>query len=230
MYGSTGFESDLVDSKSKKLRYKRQVTDIETTPLYYRFWIPTSGNYGLVALQIHGLRSCIGRIQHAFATFFRRSNPGYHLSFSAIVPQELEAFQNSEVKTISLTKREMSTDSAENQFGMTQNLFDVDLTFKATKRKSLGRLRDILLRLRSGDGSKPMSYNEMSFDEATAEIVVGGRRRKVTLVGISPQSGRMDITSDIEFQVNGHPKFESISAEVENLFKDIVSVKYNAEN
>ena len=63
MYGSSGFATDIVDRETRSTQYKRKISDIEIFPLYYRFWVPTSGEYALLALQTFGQRSCVHRFQ-----------------------------------------------------------------------------------------------------------------------------------------------------------------------
>lgn len=66
-----------------------------------------------------------------------------------------------------------------------------------------------------------LSYGDTDFDEATAEVMIGGKRRKVVLIGMSQNTGKFDLTDAVQ-KLNGIPKLSSISSEVKKIFADIV--------
>lgn len=222
MYGSSGFESDIVDRNTKQLNYQRKVTDVDVIPLYYKIWVPNEGEYGLMALQTFGLRSCVGRFQEAFRSFFKAKNDGLRIIFTPIVPNNLPNFSSGEVKKLSLIKHDYSTDTAENQLGSRDELVDLDVTFRAKPKGSLGILSEFNRRVGRNNGKEVLTYKDTEFDEATAEVQIGKRRRRVTLIGVSKNSGKFDLTQDVVRGANGHPEFSSIGAEVESLFEGLV--------
>ena len=225
MYGSSGFASDIVDRETRTTQYKRKTSDIEIIPLYYRFWVPTSGQYALLALQTFGTRSCVGRIQGALEAGFRLTNEGYRLDFTPVAPGEIGTYKIAEVKRLSLTKRDYSSDAAENQLGDPGTLVDLGVSFSAKRRSNLGLLQSFTNRVKKASKKSVLEYNDTLFDEATAQIMVGGKLRTITLVGMSRNTGKFDLSTDVDRGLNGMPKFESISSETASLFSDIVSGK-----
>lgn len=222
-YGSSGYESDIIDRKSRDLNYKRKVTDIDVIPLYYRLWVPSAGEFALLALQTFGQRSCVNRVQSALIRGYSANNNGHLIVVKPIVPTKLKNFRNAEVKSINLRKLDYSSDSAENQIGSQSTLVDLDVSFTAKPRRNLGLLGSLAGRIQSAAGKDVLSYNDTQFDEATAEVSLDGKRRRVTLIGVDRNAGKFDLTEDIRREPNGHPEFNSISSEVESLFTGIAT-------
>lgn len=221
-YGASGFSEEIRDRKTRTVQYSRRPSDIGTIPLYYRLWVPETGDFGLIALQSFGARSCVGKFIDAFAKGFRKENDKVSITFPPIVPSQIAKFANGEVKTLSLTKHDYSSDAASNQIGEHSDLVDLDVTFKAKPRSSLGSLKSFTEKFIGGKKDKVLEYNNTHFDEATAEVVVGKKRRKIVLLGVSPNAGKFDLTEDVD-KVGGHPVFASISKECEEIFTSIMS-------
>lgn len=225
MYGSSGFATDIVDRETRSTQYKRKISDIEIFPLYYRLWVPDTGSYALLALQTFGQRSCVGRFQLALESGFRQTNSGFRIVLNPVAPGEIASYKVAEVKKLSLTKRDYSSDAAENQLGDPGALVDLSVSFSAKPRSHLGILKSFADRVKTAVSGSVLEYNDTQFDEATAEIMVGGKRRTVTLVGISRNTGKFDLTDQVKRGLNGMPQFESISTEVASIFKDIAASK-----
>lgn len=225
MYGSSGFATDIVDRETRTTQYKRKISDIEIFPLYYRLWVPTAGEYALLALQTFGQRSCVGRFQQALESGFRQTNSGFRIVFNPVAPGEIASYRIAEVKKLSLTKRDYSSDAAENQLGDPGALVDLGVSFSAKRRSNLGLLESFTKRVKTAATGNVLEYNDTHFDEATAEIMVGGKRRTITLIGISRNTGKFDLSDDVKRGPNGMPKFDSISSETANIFADIATGK-----
>ena len=69
-YGTFGFESHLVDSKTKKPNYKRKTTDSEVVPLYYEFWHPPKANRMFAVFQSFQGRSCVNLVMEKMQELF----------------------------------------------------------------------------------------------------------------------------------------------------------------
>ena len=114
-YGTFGFESKLKDSSTKRLNYKRKVTDVEEIPLFYEFWFPPASDFGFVAFQSFSGRSCISMIMTLMREEFFKKNDGISLQFERLIPSDGEGslFFNSPVKRLRLYKRNVSSDIAD---------------------------------------------------------------------------------------------------------------------
>lgn len=225
MYGSTGYATDIVDRNTRATQYKRKTSDLEIIPLYYRIWVPNGGDYALLGLQTFGQRSCVGRFQLALETGFRQTNAGHRITFNPVAPGEIASYKVAEVKKLNLTKRDYSSDAAENQLGDPGALVDLSVSFNAKRRSNLGKLAEFTNRVRGAASDQVLEYNDTHFDEATAEIMVGGKRRTVTLIGVSRNTGKFDLTDQVKKGQNGMPVFNSISGETESIFNDVAAGK-----
>lgn len=221
MYGSTGFAADIVDRKSRAKQYSRKVTDMEVIPLYYRLWVPHGGDFALLGLQTFGQRSCVNRFRGALEATFRSTNAGYRIVFNPVAPAQIAAYKKADVKKLSLIKHNYSSDAAENQLGSKDELVDLNVSFTAKPRSHLGNLASFANRITSGQQAEVLNYADTDFDEATAEVMIGGKRRKVVLIGMSQNTGKFDLTDAVQ-RTNGIPTLASISLEVKQMFADIV--------
>jgi hypothetical protein len=221
-YGSSGYESEIVDRRTRSLRFKREITDMDVIPLYFRIWVPDKGDYALIALQTFGLRSCVNRVREALEQYFRRSHDGFRLTYSPVVMTDLESIRSATVKSISFVKRDTASDRAVDQLGIPTTMVDYDLRITAKRRENLGRVGAIIERVKSLGKHETIDALGEEFDEAQAYVKVGNRRRKVTLFGVSKETGKVDLSEEVSRLPNGHPKFESIANEVRDLFIDIV--------
>ena len=89
-YGVFGFESDLIDSKTRSHRYKRQVADYEQIDLYYQYWHPEDASGALAVMQSFQGRSCISFLNHAIQSDFKTEYPGYTLRIFKVMPADLK--------------------------------------------------------------------------------------------------------------------------------------------
>src|SRR5690606_27308299 len=87
-YGTFGFESNFVDTKTQTHTYRRQVTDVEEIPLFYEFWCPPSSEYGLVAFQSFQGRSCISLVLNSMKQKFEEVNSDYIIIFKKLMPND----------------------------------------------------------------------------------------------------------------------------------------------
>ncbi len=144
-YGSSGYESKIVDRKTRDLRFQRAVSDMDVIPLYHRFWVPSSGDLALVALQTFGQRSCVSRVLSSLEARYRASFAGHRLTFAAVMPMEFSSLRESEVTSITLMKSNYSSDIAANQFGIPNNLIEYDVCFTAKPKKILVNFATLLI-------------------------------------------------------------------------------------
>ena len=58
------------------------------------------------------------------------------------------------------------------------------------------------------------------FHEATAEIMVGKRRRPVGIIGPNSDTGTIDVSEVIIYAASGHPTLESIKIQTNEIMQD----------
>lgn len=220
-YGQSGFESDLIDLRTRASNYKRKTTDIEMIPLFYEFWHPSPHDFILAFFQSFQGRSCINLLETAMKSSYQDLNPLLSLRIRKLMPAGLGGvYDQSPVKSLKLLRRNAPSDVAEKYLKTkVDGPIDFELTVKARRGGNLGRFAPLARRLSPTDGSV-VEFDGVDFPDATADIKFGGGIRKVGVFGSSSDVGVIDLTDVVKRDSNGHPKFESISAESTKLLAD----------
>lgn len=223
-YGTYGFESNMVDRKTKKSNYRRKPGDLEEIPLYFKFWIPEGENFGLAAFQSFQARSCVQIVINSAVDMFSSRHAGFRLIFRKLMPEDVKssALYSAPVKQFTFVKKTLPQ-SKEDRY-----LFDIDpeevefeVSIKAKRKKSLGTF--LSFKEKAGESSKLLRFDGMQFDEAKAEILVGNKRRTVGVVGYNSDAGVIELSETVKIGPDGHPTYESIRIETDAIFKDFYS-------
>ena len=221
-YGTFGFESNFVDTKTKTHNYRRKVTDVEEIPLFYEFWFPEGSDTAFVAFQSFQGRSCVGLVLSAIKELFEENNDSFRLLFTKIMPSNFQGrmYKDAEIKKLRLVKKNVSGDIASAQFdGQTPETLDYEVSFTARKKGFLGRLGALADSVKN-NGPGLMMHEGIKFDEAVAEVKVGNKMRRVGIFGRNTDAGIIDLSDEIKRGLDGHPTFDSLSKEVDALLKD----------
>lgn len=221
-YGTFGFESNFIDGKTKKRNYQRKITDVEEIPLFYEFWCPDGKSFGLVAFQSFQGRSCIGLVMDKLKEGFENANPGFVLNFKKLMPNDAAGslYYSAPVKRLHLIKRKAPGDIADQYFeNQAPDTVDFELVITARRNSTLGSLLSLHNSVKSTKRSV-VTHDGVDFPEAVAEIRVGQRLRKVNVLGFNSDAGVIDLTDAIVRGSDGHPTFESLGREVDDILKD----------
>lgn len=225
-YGTFGFESNFVNSATKKTNYRRKVDDVEEIPLFYETWCPPKSRFGLAAFQSFQGRSCISLVFHHMGEAFEKANPTFILRFKKLLPNDVAGslYTTAPVKKLRLIKRNASGDDASRYFpGVTPEAVDFEVSVSAKRRRTLGDLGSVTKGLHQ-NAAGVVIHDGIAFNEAVAEISVGGRVRRVGVFGSDNDAGVIDLTEAITRGADGHPTFASIKAESDVILKDFYNV------
>ncbi len=223
-YGTYGFESNLVDRKTKQNNYRRKPGDLEEIPLYFKFWMPEGESFGLAAFQSFQARSCVQLVINSATEMFTTKYKGFRLLFRKLMPEDVKssALYSAPVKQFTFVKKTLPQ-AKEDRY-----LFDIDpdevefeVSIKAKRRRSLGTL--LSFKEKASETSTLLKYDGIQFDEAKAEITVGKKRRTVGVLGYSSDAGVIELSDTVQLGANGHPTYESIRIETDAIFKDFYS-------
>lgn len=226
-YGTYGFASKLRDRKTGKENYDRKVGDLEEIPLFLHFWAPDSGDFGLAAFQSFQGRSCIQLIMGAISSAFEAEHKGHRIRFVKVSPDTLTGGSSykAPIKRLTLVSRRSPKDKADLLSGSVHSSeYNYEVSLVARRGRVLGSLSEIRKIL----GTKKIKgglihFDGHDYDQAKADVVVNGRRRTIGLIGISSDSGAIDVTEDVE-KINGHPTFESISNLSDEMMTEIYEI------
>ncbi len=224
-YGTFGFESDLVDSKTKAHKYRRETNDVEIIPLFYEFWQPQGLNHAFAAFQSFQGRSCIELVTSRMCDAFSKQNPKFKLIIKKLLPTGSGGIYGSaSVKSLRLIKKNAPSDVADKYLkSHTDRVIDFEITLTAHRKGFLGKLSALTDFMKSAT-SGVVEHDGVVFEEAVAEIDFGGRRRRVGIFGHNSDAGVIDLTDSIERGSDGHPTFDSMSKELANLLMEFQTV------
>ncbi len=228
-YGTFGFESDFVSTKTKKRNYRRKVDDVEEIPLFYEFWCPDDVSFGFAAFQSFQARSCITMVMGKCQEDFEAHNPGYILRYKKLLPNDSRGslYSSAPVKRLRLIKRNASSDVTDRYFGEaapTHVSFEVRLT--ARRNGILGNFGDVAKSL-TDNAAGVVLHEGVAFDKAVADVKIGGKYRPVGVFGDNSEAGLIDITADIVRGPDGHPTFESMKKQCDAILVDFYQVTAN---
>ncbi len=221
-YGTTGFGSDIKDSKTKEKKYERLATDMEEVPLYYQIWCPLEADFALLALQSFGPRSCIGRIQRAASDEFSKMHEGYRLGFEKLMIEDISTGELgfSPVKQLRFIQRQPPQDKADKYLkGAITQEYEMETVFRSKRRGFLGTHKDISDIILPAQKTGIFTMDGIEYNEIKAEVDFAGKRRVIGILGSMVDSGSIEVSDKVKRGPKGHPTIETICIEVDELME-----------
>ncbi|MBS1090733.1 hypothetical protein JK208_03785 [Gluconobacter sp. Dm-74] len=224
-YGTYGFESNFVDNKTQVRNYRRKVDDIEEIPLFYEIWLPKDKDFSFVAFQSFQGRSCIGLVMDQAKIDFAHANPGYILKYQKLLPSEGSSLYSKEpVRRLRLIKRNAPSDLADSYLGgNAPDQVDFEVRLSAKRNKTLGLFSAVTRGLKKSESGLVL-HEGIEFSEAYAEVKIGGKYRPVGIFGSDSNAGVIDITESINRGRDGHPTYDSISQQSDEILSDFFNI------
>jgi len=195
-YGTFGYGTDVEDVTTGIIAHTRTTEEADTIPLYYRFWWPDGYTYGLWAFQSYSGRSCATSVLSEFRSQYRDWFPDWKVEAKKIVHDELAEHKVKSVKKITLVKPRASGGTVAQALRPTNPNVEVDVSLEVTARGkgTFGRLGDIKDRLKGN-----MSVDGTDFSRAYATVSVNGKPKKIGVIGVSSNTGVIDVTEQVTF-------------------------------
>ncbi|OUJ09284.1 hypothetical protein [Gluconobacter sp. DsW_058] len=220
-YGTFGFESNFVDSKTKTQNYRRKVNDIEEIPLFYEIWFPEKKDFFFAAFQSFQGRSCIGLIMDQAQQEFTAINPGYVLKYQKLLPSESNSLYDKEpVRSLRLIKRNAPQDVTDRYLGReAPDEVNFEVRLSARRSKILGLFGEVTGALKTSDAGLVL-HDGIEFSEAYADVKIGGKYRPVGVFGSDSNAGVIDITEDVIRGSDGHPTYQSLCEQSDKILLD----------
>jgi hypothetical protein len=220
-YGIYGFESTFVDGSTGEVNYNRKTTDIEEIPLYYEFWFPSGSNHAFVAFQSFQGRSCIALVVSPMREKFESLNPGVILRvMKVMMNDESSPYFDAPVRKLRLIKKGISGDIADRYIGIpTTEEVNIEISIAARRKRNLGIFGHISQTFRDAPAGV-LLHDGIEFDEAVADVRIGGRTRPVGVFGPNVDAGVIELTDVVDKGPDGHPTYDSISKEVGLILRD----------
>lgn len=98
---------------------------------------------------------------------------------------------------------------------------DYELTVRAKKRGGVLATYSELRKLMSQSSDGFVEFDGHEFEGAKADVKMGRKRRTVGVFGSGIDAGLIDISENVKRAKSGHPVFESIMSEVDDLMEEL---------
>lgn len=214
-YGARGPASDFEDHQTGLAIYQRSIGDWENIPLFFSWYCPPGCTTAYLATQTFGVRSCFRAYANALRQIFRDRFEDYSITFEKVIALDPRDFENRSVRDIRLISRNTPPGMLQNQVGDREGALKVELRILPEDRGALGRLSEIVQRFEANAG-QALLLGGLEFDRVDARIRVGGKDRRIGVIGVADYSGLIDISDDVERDPETlRPQRESIRENVE---------------
>lgn len=224
--GEFGYEADLRDVETTNLTYKRTTNDAEMMPFYFLAYLPFNLDEGVLILQRraqYGIRTVF---LQDFADYFRQHYPGIAVEINPLLPDQLirEFLQDGRLTKLRFVRFSIPSDitDAYEGGGHVEQSGQMELVIKAGRNQSIplvDRIRDVI------DGDRKVKelieLKDFDYDTVKVELEVGGSRRTVDLSKTFKLRAYYDITSELEIDPSGHPRFASIDRIASDLLQNL---------
>ena len=228
--GQYGYEAELHDVNTQSVSHIRTPDEAEMMPFFFLASIPSSRDEGVLILQRranYGIRTVF---LNDFAQHLKGLFPELLVEFNPLVTQGLldRYLNGGSLKQLRFIRFPVSPDIADNVAGggHDEQTEQIELRISARRNHALpywNRLRDGIQRGRpSNELIEVREITDFGFEYDTikAEVETDGNRRTVDLADLLKLRAYYDITSEVEVDPSGHPRFESISDIASGLLGD----------
>lgn len=195
-------------------------------PCFYEFWIPDNANHAFVMFQSFAGKSCINLVVGQLQESFGKSNSGYSMSVKKLLPTNSTGglYSSAPVKKLRLVKRNASKDIADRYLGRhAPESVNFEVRLSARRNKTLGTFGDLAGSL-TKNAAGVVLHDGIAFNEAVAEVEIGGRYRRIGVFGSDADAGVIDVTDAVKKGKNGHPTFESLQEQSDAILTDFHKV------
>lgn len=222
--GQYGQACDVYDAAKSEYTYKKNTTEADMLPFYFRIEVPTDCDEGFLIVQrVHsgGIKTSLTK---QLATHFETLNPDLKLEFNGLMPEEIvrTSIGKGQVQKVRFIHYGFPSDIAE-RYGVKHREQEgtMELVFKA-RRNSFIPLKDEVINFIKKEKKDVGGFYElkgMNFEvqEVKVEVKVGKQTRTVNLAEIQ-SSPIYDVTPDVQFsKKDGNVTYESIHAAAESI-------------
>ncbi len=218
-YGSYGSASTLRDIATNSVEFHRRPNHADTIPLYFCFYTPEDAKFGICAFQSYKGRSCISTVQGLTTKTFEAEHFP-RLTYKKVMPQDGPDLLNKPVSRLRLIRKSQSSDRAKNMLGTYAVEHDLELVLKAKRHSGFGHFGPVGKLLR-GQGPRALVYDGVQYDDAKADVRIGGQYRPVGIFQLSDNHGTIDITDEVTVDANGVPNINQIRRETRKIINDL---------
>ncbi len=223
--GEYGYSSDIVNSKAKKVSYKKTSTDAELLPFYFDLSVPKDGSQGLLVLQRLGR----GGIKSYFQTYVLEPVEKLlqkTIDLQPVMPKALlqKLMKGGRITEVRIVKHEIPGDVAD-IFNGKNKAIEGEFEWVLRPRgdgKILGGVFSEYLKKKDGTIADHVIIEDFDYQEVKVEIEVGdGRRRIVNFANLNSLKATFDVSDQVEPGPDSYPTFKSLKLASAKIMKEI---------
>ena len=226
--GDYGTISNIIDSVTGEVKYKKRAQDADVLPFFIMFYIPQDMTSAIMISQRFKEFGATSIVIDTIKKEFKEKHPTVQMEFSALKSTTLsdKYLSSGKLKKISFKcfDSKVLNSSLNNIEGLNTNDYTLEYNIIPKRGKSIPSPIINMFRL-NRDNSKSISqlikipyydYDDVSFD-----LNLNGHNRTLKASDIESLGSFFDITNDIITGADGLPTYESIKKVAESILDDI---------
>ncbi|KOA94882.1 hypothetical protein ADU76_02465 (plasmid) [Clostridium botulinum] len=228
--GSYGYSSNIKDVSSSELIHKKTNGEVEMINLFFQGYVPKDAYKGLLSLERFRGHGCKTVLEDDLNKFLEEKGYKCKLTFHPILPEKVakQYLIRGQICKMRLVKHSIPEDVADiykdeyknGQFGTFEYVFNARKNSKLPIFKNnINKFLNNSIKL-----SNIIEINGMEYDNIKVEVEIGGKKRTISLGNLSKLSGNIDISNEVEFDIEGHPKYSSILNISTNILDEYIPV------
>lgn len=220
--GDYGIETDIIDSDSGVVSYKKKKTESLPDPFYFHMELPPDEKRGILCLQQSGLSGVKALFETVVGGQFQKFFSEYKLHIRNLTMADALAnyIKNGIVEEIGVEKHEIPADIAD-RFGGSHKTYKGKFTYSIKPDQPFFK-RGGLIAFSKGEKTLDdiFDFDEHGFDVVKTKIRVRGELKTVNLTQPETISTSFDITDDVTIGVDGRPTLKSIAREFQKIVEE----------
>ncbi len=223
--GDFGFAAEGINIKTRAQSYRRDPDDAETIPFYFRCYLPSESDIGLLLIQRHGPRGVFSAFTRQLRDYIAKWLPEHVLVINRLVPSEvIKDLMEGDIRAIQVIAHVLPKDFANKlRFLGNENEVGTYIIEAKAKRNRFLQVPGWLKKLREGRVTVVELPSELVGSDARVRLRVTyeGTTRTIDMSRPEDIAPYIDATSDLEI-VGGHPVFTSVDAYCNGLLEQLL--------
>ena len=227
--GSYGYSSKIKSITTSEITHSKTIGEADMVPLFFYASIPKDSYKGLIALERFRVFGCKTVLENDLNQFLKDSNYKAKITLHPILPETVakQYLTKGNICKMRLVKHSVPTDIADvykdeyrnGEFGT------FEYVMNPKKNKYLPFKKDINKFLNNAIGLKNIiEVHGIDYDNIKVELQIGNKKRTISLNSIDKLSGDIDISDEVEFENDGHPKYKSILSIAQEIVEEYIQI------
>ncbi|MBW9146845.1 hypothetical protein K2F40_14760 [Clostridium sp. CM028] len=227
--GNYGYSSEIKSISTSKTTHKKTIEEADMMPLFFYACIPKDAYKGLFALEKFRTFGCKTIFENDLNQFFEDNKYKIKGTLHPILPENVakQYLTSGGICRMRLVKHTVPKDIADvykeeyrnGEFGT------FEYVINPKKNKFLSFKKPISKFLNNTIGLKNIiEIDGIEYDNIKVELLIGKKKRTISLNNLNNLTGDIDISDDVEFEIDGHPKYESILEIAQDIVEEYVEI------